>query len=75
MHVLVEKNIISINLSDNGVGFDMLNRSNKGIGLRNLENRVKKMRASHYTLDSKPNKGLLVNLVLDLNSFKESDYI
>lgn len=75
MHVLSVNNIISIDLSDNGVGFDMTKKLDYGIGLKNLENRAKKMQASKYTLSSKPNLGMTVSLVIDLNCFNKSDYI
>ena len=75
MHITKDKNIISINISDDGVGFNLDKNNTNGMGLRNLNSRAKKMKAKEYSYATKPNEGVMIKLVLDLNKFNKSDYI
>lgn len=48
---------ISVSYSDNGVGFDVKETMNKGLGIRGIISRVDFLNGT-YTLDSKPGKGM-----------------
>lgn len=55
--VYFEETSLLINIEDDGIGFDKQNR--KGLGLRNIEKRVKLMEGS-IELDTTPNEGTSV---------------
>ncbi|MBO9620852.1 MAG: sensor histidine kinase [Niabella sp.] len=54
-----------ITIEDDGVGFDKTALSNKGIGLTNIENRVKYLNGTMDVL-SEPNEGTTINMELNV---------
>ncbi len=67
----VENNLLKIKYIDNGVGFDVNKPANKkGNGIRNITNRMKSINAKINFLSEK-NKGLEVNIEIDINNHKK----
>lgn len=62
-----QDNYYLISYSDNGVGFDMQNPSYAGIGLSNLNNRVKMIGGS-YQIRTSPGEGFLVTISVPLTA-------
>jgi signal transduction histidine kinase len=59
---------ILLRFKDDGVGFDLyqvMERENKGIGLRNIISRIKSVNGV-YNIDSAPGKGLRVEVEFEL---------
>ncbi|MFT0715435.1 ATP-binding protein [Flagellimonas lutimaris] len=56
------ENDLKLTITDDGVGFDP-NRKKKGIGLRNIISRVKKIKGV-LDIDSKPEKGTTIKVVI-----------
>ncbi|MER3319062.1 MAG: sensor histidine kinase [Allomuricauda sp.] len=56
------ENNLKLTIKDDGVGFDP-NRKKKGIGLRNIISRVKKIKGV-LDIDSKPEKGTTIKVVI-----------
>lgn len=64
----IEDEILLFSYRDNGVGFDMentLQQGNIGMGLLNIINRLKTLKAT-YTFDSKPGNGVIFEMKLRL---------
>lgn len=55
------KKMLNLKIVDDGVGFDV-NKGKKGIGLKNIISRVKKIRGS-LNINSLPNKGTTISIV------------
>nr|WP_297788097.1 sensor histidine kinase [uncultured Allomuricauda sp.] len=53
---------LKLTITDDGIGFD-INRKKKGIGLRNIISRVKKIKAK-LDIDSKPGKGTTIKVLI-----------
>lgn len=60
-----EGNVLILSIKDDGVGFDM-NKGKRGIGLRNVVSRVKKVKGT-LDIDSKKGKGTTVTVSLPSN--------
>ncbi|UII79284.1 ATP-binding protein [Flagellimonas sp. CMM7] len=60
-----EDNLLILSIKDDGVGFDM-NKGKRGIGLRNVVSRVKKVKGT-LDIDSKKGKGTTVTVSLPSN--------
>lgn len=60
-----EDNMLILSIKDDGVGFDM-NKGKRGIGLRNVVSRVKKVKGT-LDIDSKKGKGTTVTVSLPSN--------
>ena len=56
---------LELNIKDDGEGFN-LNNKNKGIGLKNLNERVKSLNG-HFKISSSKGKGTEINIMFDLN--------
>lgn len=56
---------LSLNLQDDGQGFDINNLAGRGIGLSNIKKRVE-MAGGEYILQSKPGNGTKLNITLPL---------
>ncbi|MFK8103088.1 MAG: sensor histidine kinase [Saprospiraceae bacterium] len=66
LNITLTKEILEINYSDDGKGFDLDHLANKkGLGMKNIESRVNMAKAK-LTLDSKPNQGMKANIYLNL---------
>lgn len=64
----IENEILQFSYRDDGVGFDMentLNQGNIGMGLLNIINRLKTLKAE-YVFDSKPGSGVIFEMKLRL---------
>ncbi|AXO80447.1 sensor histidine kinase [Olleya aquimaris] len=61
-----EKNLLTLTVSDNGSGFD-LNKSRKGIGLKNLDSRIKEINGK-LKIESKINKGTTITINVIVSS-------
>lgn len=69
---------LKLTISDDGVGFEV-NKKKKGIGLKNIVSRAKKIKAS-LDIDSKPGKGTTIKVTIpvkyvDVQTAKEIDLI
>jgi len=64
-HFEVEKKLISLNYSDNGVGFDLANieKTSKGLGLMHIQQRIKVIKGS-MKMETGTGKGLKVYIKL-----------
>lgn len=60
------ENILSVTVEDNGIGFEV--SESDGIGLANLEQRVKDFNG-HMSIDSDPGRGTTVYLEFDTSAF------
>lgn len=58
--------VLNLNIIDDGIGFDNT-KAKKGIGLKNIISRVKKMKGL-LKIDSKTSNGTKVQLTFPLNS-------
>lgn len=56
-----QNDCLSVNYSDDGVGFDMNNLTHKGMGLSNMESRVKSINGA-IAIVSSPNNGMKVSI-------------
>ncbi len=66
LHIALTKEILEINYSDDGKGFDLdLLANKKGLGMKNIESRINMAKAK-LTLNSKPNQGMKANIYLNL---------
>lgn len=61
-----EKNLLTLTVSDNGSGFD-LNKSRKGIGLKNLDSRIEEINGK-LKIESKINKGTTITINVIVSS-------
>lgn len=61
-----EKNLLTLTVSDNGSGFD-LNKSRKGIGLKNLDSRIEEINGK-LKIESKINKGTTITINVKVSS-------
>ncbi len=61
-----EKNLLTLTVSDNGSGFD-LNKSRKGIGLKNLDSRIEEINGK-LKIESKINKGTIITINVIVSS-------
>lgn len=66
-----EKKALRLEITDDGVGFDM-GKGKKGIGLRNIISRVKKVKG-HLDIDSKKGEGTTIRISIPLNYARETD--
>ena len=57
-----EKNNLILRITDNGVGFD-INKSKKGIGLKNINDRLKEIKG-YLDLNTKPNQGTTITITV-----------
>ncbi|MCF2874739.1 MULTISPECIES: tetratricopeptide repeat-containing sensor histidine kinase [unclassified Tenacibaculum] len=62
----IQKNYVLLNISDNGIGFDT-KISKKGIGLRNLQERVEDLNGT-LNISSKIGNGTKTNIQIPLNA-------
>jgi signal transduction histidine kinase len=73
-HALVQlshhQQVLSLTVEDNGVGFEA--KEGKGIGLLNLQERVKNMHG-HLSIDSSPGNGTTIYVEFDLTPYLEKD--
>lgn len=58
---------IAFVISDNGKGFDTKEKGHKGLGMRNIESRLRMINAD-YDIESQPGKGTGVTIVIETNS-------
>ncbi len=63
MHM--EDALLSITVEDDGIGYDKNNTKNAGMGLHNIENRVKHMNG-RLSIDTEPGKGTSVYIEVDV---------
>ncbi len=68
-----EGNTLKLSVQDDGVGFDM-NKGKRGIGLRNIISRVKKVNGT-FDIDSKKGKGTTIKVNIPLNYAQKSDIL
>lgn len=59
--LLYEDGILSMHYSDDGIGFDMEDMTNKGMGLSNIESRVKSINGA-IAIVSSPKNGMKVSI-------------
>ncbi|WP_299119133.1 tetratricopeptide repeat-containing sensor histidine kinase [uncultured Tenacibaculum sp.] len=62
----IQKNYVLLNITDNGIGFDT-KISKKGIGLRNLQERVRDLRGT-LNISSEVGNGTKTNIQIPLNA-------
>lgn len=60
------KNVLMISLTDNGKGFELKEKMNAGLGLKNLESRSQILDAK-FKMKSTPGKGTTAIIYLDIN--------
>lgn len=61
-----EKNLLKLNLSDDGIGFDVVsNEKGNGLGIKNIKDRIQQMRGS-IQLESKNGKGTQYQLSIPI---------
>ncbi|WP_047547447.1 ATP-binding protein [Psychroserpens sp. Hel_I_66] len=58
------ENELTVTISDDGVGFDIRHKK-KGIGLKNMNSRVKKLNGS-FEIHSQINKGTLIKIIIPI---------
>ncbi|MEM9076604.1 MAG: ATP-binding protein [Bacteroidota bacterium] len=68
-----EENTLKLSIKDDGVGFD-INKGKRGIGLRNIISRVKKVDGV-LNIDSKKGKGTTIRVGIPLNYTKKTDIL
>ncbi|NQU55101.1 MAG: sensor histidine kinase, partial [Bacteroidetes bacterium] len=56
LNVRFSENYLAVLLADNGKGFNMKEKMNTGLGLKNLESRTQLLKAE-FRMNSKPGKG------------------
>lgn len=61
IHLHQENNLLLLHYTDDGVGFDTKNNSFKGMGLSNMESRIKSLNGT-MNVESSPNNGIKVNV-------------
>ena len=59
--LIQDEGILSLHYSDDGIGFDMEEKANKGMGLSNIESRVKSINGA-IAIVSLPNNGMKVSI-------------
>jgi len=74
----MEDNKLKLTITDDGVGFD-INKKRKGIGLKNIISRCKKIRGT-LDIDSKPGKGTTIKITIpvtymDVETSEKTDVI
>ncbi len=62
-------NVLKITLADDGIGFEV-SRGKKGIGLRNIASRVRKM-GGVWNIESSIGQGTVVNITIPIQLFDE----
>ncbi|TAI49039.1 tetratricopeptide repeat-containing sensor histidine kinase [Flagellimonas allohymeniacidonis] len=67
----VEENKLKLSISDDGIGFD-INKGKRGIGLRNIISRVKKVNGT-LNIDSKKGKGTTLVITFPIAYTKRSE--
>ncbi|MBK6640758.1 MAG: hypothetical protein IPI23_01495 [Bacteroidetes bacterium] len=76
LHINISLNQIpgelTLNYNDDGIGFEISNESNKGMGLANIDARVR-LYAGQYTLITSPGKGTSYTIVFKNQSIKPTD--
>ncbi len=66
VQLMFQQPVMSITIEDNGIGFDPKRlRDKKGLGLKNIEERVKPINGS-FSMDSMPGKGTSVYIELEI---------
>jgi len=65
IHFSVNKNTLQLLIKDNGVGFDTT-KSKKGIGLKNIAARIKKLKGT-FALTSSAEEGTLLTIRIPIN--------
>ena len=63
---------LTLNYMDNGIGFDITNENKKGMGLANIDARVR-LYEGQYILVTSPGKGTSYNIVFKNQSIKPTD--
>ena len=61
---MLDVNTLIVEIKDDGIGFD-LKQKTKGIGLKNIKARVKKLNGV-FTLVSKPNEGTQLKIKIPI---------
>ncbi len=59
--------ILTLSISDNGKGFDLNDKMNSGLGLKNLESRTQII-GGHFKMKSAPGKGTLAIICVNVQS-------
>jgi len=65
--VIRDKGNVSLTIEDNGVGFDLNDETSKGIGLKNIEARVRLLKGK-VEFDTAPGKGTLVAILIPVDT-------
>lgn len=67
LKILLKANILSLNYSDNGKGFNFkeINKNSKGYGMININNRIKTIQGK-LIIKSQPNNGITVEIFVNL---------
>ena len=68
-----EENILKLSIKDDGVGFD-INKGKRGIGLRNIISRVKKVNGT-LDIKSKKGKGTTIKVNIPANYTNQTDIL
>lgn len=63
---------LTLNYKDDGIGFNITNETKKGMGLANIDARVR-LYEGQYTLVTSPGKGTSYNIVFKNQSIKPTD--
>jgi two-component system NarL family sensor kinase len=61
---------IMIHVEDNGKGFDVATKNEKGFGLENIESRLKVMKG-YFSINSFDNRGTTILIEIDLDTLKQ----
>ena len=64
--ISIKKGILNLTIEDDGIGFD-IHKTHKGIGLKNIDARVKKLGGS-MSITSRVNKGVIVAVNLPITN-------
>ncbi|MBW7892819.1 MAG: PAS domain S-box protein [Chitinophagaceae bacterium] len=65
VHLEQVENKVMLTITDDGKGADLANEDNKGIGLRNIRNRIELYQGT-MNLETAPGKGFILNVEFDL---------
>lgn len=70
----IHKKYVSLNIVDNGIGFNTINNNKKGIGLQNIKERVEELNGT-LNIESKINNGTLTRIQIPLNAWTNKNII
>jgi signal transduction histidine kinase len=65
LNIIQHNNLLEINISDNGIGFNLLQEENKSYGINNIKERIKAIEGT-LIIDTKINKGAHFNIQIPL---------